>query len=220
MIRITKIKDILLFSFIALLLIYSYIIETREILLYLFLALFLIYSYLALYISRKYGAEIVGWPTAVKRRDYTLFLLAVPQIGLIFNVVIVLYNGIYELLPVLIGFILMILGMGFNFIVRANLGKNWVPLSKTTEGQELVTEGIYSKVRHPFYLSILILFLGIAVISWNLYGILFFILTLMALIVRIKKEERELIAKFGEEYVKYKKETPTLIPKLDISKKG
>lgn len=181
---------------------------------YLFLAFFLIYSYVALFVSRKSGAKIVGWPTAIKSRDYTLFLLAIPQAGLILNAVTILYSGIYQLFPVIIGFLIMLFGMGFNLIVRTNLGKNWVPLSKTTEGQELVTGGIYSKVRHPFYLSVLILFSGVAVISWNLYGLLFFILTLLALIIRIRKEERELIAKFGNEYLKYIKETPMIIPKL------
>ncbi|MGF7117680.1 methyltransferase family protein [Methanobacterium oryzae] len=184
------------------------------ILIYLFLALFLIYSYLGLYVSRRYGAKIVGWPTAIKSRDYTLFLLAIPEVGLILNVVIIFNKEIYYILPVLAGFTIMIFGMIFNLIVRTNLGKNWVPLSKTTENQELVTEGIYSKIRHPFYLSILILFLGIAVISWNLYGLSFFILTVLAIIVRINKEEGELIAKFGEKYEKYIKETPMLIPKL------
>lgn len=191
-----------------------YFMIKNYILVYLFLTLFLIYSYLGLYVSRRYGAKIVGWPTAIKNRDYTLFLLAIPEAGLIFNAVIILNNGIYEIFPLIAGFILMIFGMFFNLIVRTNLGKNWVPLSKTTENQELVTEGIYSKVRHPFYLSILILFSGVAVISWNLYGLLFFILTLLALIIRIRKEERELIAKFGNEYLKYIKETPMIIPKL------
>jgi protein-S-isoprenylcysteine O-methyltransferase Ste14 len=186
----------------------------NEILLYLFFALLIGHSYVGPYISHKQGAKIVGWTTAIRRKDYTLFILAVPQVGLIFNTAIALYIGINELIPIMIGFILMIIGICFNFIVRGNLGKNWVPLSKTTKGQELVTGGIYSKVRHPFYLSVLILFLGIAVISWNLYGFLFFILVLMALIIRIRKEEMELAAKFGEEYKKYKKETPMIIPRL------
>lgn len=188
----------------------------NEILLYLFLALLIIYSYTGLYISRRHGAKIVGWATAIRSKDYTIFLLAVPQSILIFNVVISIYNGIYENIPVLVGFILMILGMGFNFIVRADLGKNWIPLSKTTEGQELVTGGIYGQIRHPFYLSVLILFLGIAVISWNSYGLLFFIINLVAVMIRIRKEESELIAKFGEEYERYRNDTPMLIPGLRL----
>ena len=185
-----------------------------EMWLYLFLIVFLVYSYIGMYISRRHGAKIVGWPTAIRSKDYTLFFLVIPQTGLILNTVIILYSMNYGEIPVLIGFIIMIIGMGFNFIVRTNLGKNWVPLSKTTEGQELVTEGIYSRVRHPFYLSVLILFLGVSIISWNLYGLLFIILTMIGLIIRIRKEEIELIAKFGEEYKKYKKETPMIIPKI------
>lgn len=95
----------------------------NEILLYSFVIIFLVDSYIGLYISRKYGAKIVGWPTAIRTKDYTLFFLAVPQTGLIFNVVMVFYNDIYILLPVIIGFIIMFIGMGFNLIVRANLGK-------------------------------------------------------------------------------------------------
>jgi len=185
-----------------------------EMWLYLFLIVFLVYSYIGLYISRRYGAKIVGWPTAIRSKDYTIFFLVVPQTFLILNAVIVLNSMNYGEIPVLIGFIIMITGMGFNFIVRTNLGKNWVPLSKTTEGQELVTEGIYSRVRHPFYLSVLILFLGVTIISGNLYGLLFLILTVIALIIRIRKEEIELIDKFGEKYKKYKKETPMIIPKV------
>jgi len=42
----------------------------------------------------------------------------------------------------------------------------------------------------------------------------FFVLYLIALRTRIRKEEKELIAKFGEEYKEYAKETSPLIPKL------
>lgn len=186
----------------------------NEILLYFFLITFLIYSYAALYVSRKYGAKIVGWPTAIKTGEYTLFLLAIPQTFIIINAAIELYNNKYTFIAVLIGFIITFIGMGFNLVVRANLGKNWVPLSKTTENQTLVTKGVYSKIRHPFYLSIFIMFLGISIISGNLYGLIFFILFLISLKIRIIKEEKELILKFGDEYKKYAEKVPMLIPKL------
>lgn len=174
----------------------------------------LMYMYISLYISRRYGAKIVGWPTAIKSKDYTTFFIAIPQTVLILNAVVALNSANYEYFQVLTGFIIMVTGMGFNLAVRTDLGKNWVPLFKTTEGQELVTEGIYSRIRHPFYLSVLILFLGIAIISWNLYGLLCYTLILTAIIIRIKKEEKELIIKFKEKYTQYKEKTPLLMPKL------
>ena len=182
------------------------------ILICLFIASFLIYRYVALHISHQYGAEIKGEPTILK--DHTGFILAIPQIGLALNVIIVFYSGTYKLFPLIIGFILIFVGMYFNLTVRKNLGKNWAPLPKTTEKQDLVTGGIYSKVRHPFYLSMLIIFFGIAFISWNSYSLLFFILATIGILIRIKKEENELIAKFKENYEEYAKKTPMLIPKL------
>jgi len=213
-----KIKDILIFSLFIMLLLYSYfMMEQKKLLLYLFLLIFLGYSFISLYVSRKYGAIIMGWPSVIRNKDYTSVLIAIPEAGLIFSVLINLYNGIfgfYEILTVTTGFILMFVGMGFNLMVRKELGKNWVPLVKTTDNQELVTQGIYSKVRHPFYTSILVLFLGVAVISWNWYGLFFFIFLVVGLIIRIKKEESELIHKFGEEYKDYMDKTPKLIPRL------
>lgn len=212
-----NIKDVLIFSLIALLLVYSYFtMEKNYTLLYIFLAVFLGYSFISIYISRKYGAKIIGWPTIIKLRDYTSLGIALPEAAILFNTIFLFYNGIYQPIPVLIGFMLMFMGMGLNLLVRKDLGKNWVPLSKTTEDQELITKGIYSRIRHPFYLSILILFGGVAVMVWNLYGLLLYVLFLIALLIRIKKEENGLIAKFGGKYEKYKEETAMLIPKYKI----
>lgn len=180
----------------------------------LFIAILAVYNYVASRISRKYGAKTKVLPTKIKSRDYTNFLLAIPQVGLVLNVIITFNSGNYEIIPLLSGFTLMFLGMYFTSIVRKNLGKNWIPSSKTSKEQELVIDGIYSNVRHPFYLSILTQFLGIAVISWNLYSLLFFILAIIVIVIRIKREELELIAKFGEQYGEYAKKTPMLIPKL------
>ena len=206
-------NDIFIFLIFVMVLLSSYLVlERDQTLLYVFLTIFLVYSFISSLVSRKYGAKIMGWPGIIKSRDYTSLFLAIPQAGLIFSVVVVLYNGMYGIIALGIGFALMFMGMGFNLMVRMELGKNWVPLSKTTDNQELITRGIYSRVRHPFYLSILVLFLGVAMISWNVSGFVFFILFVLGLVLRIKKEETELILKFGQEYSDYMGKTPMLIP--------
>ncbi len=210
-----NIKDMLLFSALILLLLYSYLVLEQDlILIYIFLIVFMVFSFISITVSRKYGANIMGWGAIIKYRDYTGLFINFTQLGLTFNVLFVFYFEIYSQILVWIGFILMIMGMGFNLLVRRELGKNWVPLSKTTEGQELVTSGIYSKIRHPFYASILILFLGVAVIALNVYALLFYILFIIAVIIRIKKEEKKLIDKFGDEYKVYREEVPMLLPKF------
>ncbi len=214
MVEIEK-KDKILFIFMAAAILCSYLLlEDKQTLLYLFLLIFLGYSFTSLYVSHYYGAQIKGWSSVIAERDYTSFLLTIPQAGIMGAMVITLYPGFYVPIPLIAGFILMIVGMGFNLVVRKELGKNWVPLSKTTPNQELVTDGLYSRVRHPFYLSILILFTGVAVISWNWYGLIFLMALVGGLIIRIKKEENNLIIKFGDEYQEYMEKTGMLIPKI------
>ncbi len=151
-----NIRDVLLFSALILLLLYSYLVlEQSHILLYIFLIVFIVFSFLSLYVSGKYGAKILGWGAIIKYGDYTSLFINLTQLGITLNTFFILYLEIYELILVWTGFIVMLVGMGFNLYVRKELGKNWVPLSKTTEGQELVTTGIYSRIRHPFYTSIL-----------------------------------------------------------------
>ncbi len=192
----------------------SYLLLEDKTLLYLFLLIFLGYSFTSLYVSHHYGADIMGWSSVIAERDYTSFLLTIPQAGIMGALVITLYPGFYVPIPLIGGFILMIVGMGFNLVVRKELGKNWVPLSKTTPNQDLVTDGLYSRVRHPFYLSILILFTGVAVISWNWYGLIFLMALVGGLVIRIKKEENNLLIKFGDKYRGYMKKTGMLIPKI------
>lgn len=207
-------KDLFLFFALLILILVNYILDPGHILLYLFFLIFFSFFLVSLYVSRKHGARIMGWGSVWKYRDYTSILINFTQICIVFNVIFVLYNSYYNLLLVVVGFVIIFMGMAFNIQVRRELGKNWVPLSETTEGQELVTSGIYSKIRHPFYTSILILFIGVSIISGNLYSLIFAILFIISLFIRIRKEEKELIAKFGDKYQRYKKETPALFPKF------
>jgi protein-S-isoprenylcysteine O-methyltransferase Ste14 len=90
-----------------------------------------------------------------------------------------------------------------------------IPELSTTEQPKsrLLQDGIYRAVRHPRYLSA-----GIAVIAnallINYTGLYILILLLVPLgYSMIVFEERELIDRFGEEYRKYQREVPRLIPR-------
>lgn len=77
----------------------------------------------------------------------------------------------------------------------------------------LLRDGIYRVVRHPRYLSA---GLGILANAFfiNYAGLYFLILLLVPVgYVLLKLEERELIDRFGEEYRKYQREVPGLIPR-------
>ena len=188
--------------------------ETNVILLIAFVVCILLYNYVGLYISRKHGAKIPWWPSIVKSKDYTFYLIYIFYIALLVNAIISILEEKYIFLLALPGFILILLSICINFVSRRDLARYWTLFSTTEKEQKLVKTGIYAKVRHPIYLSGLILSLGFTLIAGNLYGLLFFILSLVAFVTRIKKEERELITKFGEEYKEYAKETSLLKPKM------
>jgi len=186
---------------------------TNTILLIVLIACILFYNYIGLYISRKYGAKVPSWPSIIKSKDYTFYLIYFCSIPLLLNGIISILNDNYILPLVLLGFAFMLTGMYINFIARRDLGKRWSPLADSKKDQSLIKTGIYTKVRHPIYLSILVFWLGIALIGGNFFSLLY-VLFLVALKARIRKEESELITRFGEEYKEYIKGTPMLIPKL------
>lgn len=72
---------------------------------------------------------------------------------------------------------------------------------------KLVTAGIYSKIRHPVYLFGLTFLLGIILATQNFWLIIPWAAIIPMQLRRIRKEEKVLAEKFGEEYLEYKKGT-------------
>jgi len=88
------------------------------------------------------------------------------------------------------------------------------PTSATRQQHRLVTHGPYRWVRHPLYTvgSSMFISFGMMADSWLIaaLGVLAFI----GMAIRTPKEEANLIAKFGEEYREYMKQTGRFFPKL------
>ena len=61
------------------------------------------------------------------------------------------------------------------------------------KNQKLIDTGLYSLVRHPMYLSTLLIVLSIPLILKSLYGFYIILLYLLILIIRIKNEEKFLV---------------------------
>lgn len=83
----------------------------------------------------------------------------------------------------------------------------------------LNTTGIYAIVRHPLYFGNFFMFLGIGMLTQNVWFIIIFILIYWMYYERIMfSEERFLERKFGNEYIKWAKKTPAFIPSLRLWK--
>jgi protein-S-isoprenylcysteine O-methyltransferase Ste14 len=110
------------------------------------------------------------------------------------------------------GLILIVTAMIVSQIAIKTLGKFFDRLTIKTDHQ-LVTEGIYSYVRHPIYTSYILLFLGFCTMLQSLWGLA---LLLAVCIVwfgnRIGIEEQMLTGEFGEKYQAYCQTTKRLFP--------
>jgi len=92
------------------------------------------------------------------------------------------------------------------------LGRRFSGLVAIQPGHALVTTGIYSRIRNPSYLGLLLNMLGWALVFRSSVGILLAGLVLIPLIARINAEEALLKSQFGAEYDAYRARSWRLIP--------
>ncbi len=93
------------------------------------------------------------------------------------------------------------------------LGKYWSVSLDIRDGHRLITDGIYTKVRHPMYSAFWLMALAQALLIPNWFagmaglagfGFLFFL--------RIGPEEKMMEERFGSEYITYRSHTNRIIP--------
>lgn len=82
------------------------------------------------------------------------------------------------------------------------------------EESEVQNNEIYSVVRHPTYLGGVLLGAAAIAFRFSVYSILFFIIIFSLFRLQARREEKELIERFGESYVDYMNSVPALLIKL------
>ncbi len=98
-----------------------------------------------------------------------------------------------------------------GFILLKKVGK---PDSNFENTSVLVQSGIYAYIRHPLYLSVLLLGTGIMLKDISSVQLLLGTINIIALIFTALIEEKEMVMKFGDEYRTYMKNTKMFIPWL------
>jgi protein-S-isoprenylcysteine O-methyltransferase Ste14 len=112
----------------------------------------------------------------------------------------------------LVGFVLVIAGLGLRLQATRTLGKYFSPTVRVLPEHRLIKHGIYKHVRHPIYLGSLLAFFSIPLIFHSLYGFLVTTLAIPFILYKIRVEEQMFIEKFGDEYRDYIKNSKKLIP--------
>ena len=111
------------------------------------------------------------------------------------------------------GIVIMVLGLalrGWSVIV---LGRNFTVFVQVRDEQPVVDTGPYRLLRHPSYTALLLVCLGIGLAMGNwLALVVVVVLPTIAILWRIRVEERALLAGIGEPYRRFAATRKRLIP--------
>lgn len=126
----------------------------------------------------------------------------------------VVFHGDWTHTPVIAtGVILFIVSGYFGIAGVVVLGRNRTAFPQPRDGSELVQGGIYARVRHPLYTSVMLASFGWALI-WQSGSSLLAALALVPFFhAKARREERWLGEKFPG-YADYTRRVPRFIPRL------
>jgi protein-S-isoprenylcysteine O-methyltransferase Ste14 len=116
-----------------------------------------------------------------------------------------------------VGHLGMYINIGCAVIALCLIINGWYNIYKKYWSKEkgtgkLVTTGIYRYIRHPQYTGLLLLSLGM-LIEWATLPLLVLFPVMVIMYVRLaRREEKDMLGEFGEEYSVYKDRTKMFIP--------
>jgi protein-S-isoprenylcysteine O-methyltransferase Ste14 len=103
----------------------------------------------------------------------------------------------------------LLIGGGFVLLAAA-----WRVLFTAQQAHRLATTGPYAHIRHPQYVGFILVLLGF-LLQWpTLLTLLMFPVLVWMYVKLARREEREVLAEFGETYARYAAATPAFVPRL------
>ena len=104
----------------------------------------------------------------------------------------------------IVGVILAVIGYSTFVTARLQLGKSF---AVTPQAKELVTVGLYSRIRNPIYVFVDVMLFGL-LLALHLYWLFVPFPVLVAMhAVRAHQEAKVLQEKFGQAYLDYREQT-------------
>lgn len=108
------------------------------------------------------------------------------------------------LIPIIPGLLIIIAGMYLT--AQSHI------VFEVTE-PKVVDYGLYDRVRHPMYLGSILLYVGFWITTLSLLTLIPLLIVIIGYNYLATSEEHILEAKFGNEYLEYKKRVPKWIPR-------
>ena len=118
------------------------------------------------------------------------------------------YGEMGAILEMLIGGVFVVLGL-------AMLAFGWREVYLARRDDQLADDGLYSAIRHPQYVGIMLAVFG-QVVHWPTVATLALFPAIVFAYVRLaRKEEREMSGRFGPVWKEYARRVPMFVPRLD-----
>jgi len=93
------------------------------------------------------------------------------------------------------------------------VGAGWREIYRARREGRLAITGAYAHVRHPQYTGIFLVIFGEGVVHWpTVFSLTAFPIIVAAYVLLARREERQMLEKFGDEYRKYQERVPMFFP--------
>ena len=112
------------------------------------------------------------------------------------------------------GVVLFLAGLWIRHTAIRALKRQFSIYIAIQENHQLITTGIYSRIRHPIYLGAALNLIGFALVFPTLLGFLFVCVYFMLLSHRMAQEEKLMLKHFGSVYEEYITKSHRLIPHI------
>jgi protein-S-isoprenylcysteine O-methyltransferase Ste14 len=115
-----------------------------------------------------------------------------------------------------LGLTVLVASTVFTLWARFSLGTSWSIAPKVQGDHRLRTHGPYAVTRHPIYTGVLGMLFGATLLSGIGQWIVLFPVGLVLFEVKIRMEEHLMLATFPDEYPRYRRQVPQLVPGLYV----
>lgn len=109
----------------------------------------------------------------------------------------------------------MVTGYAIVFSGATLVADGWRRIHKARRAETLMADGVYARVRHPQYTGLFLIVFGEGVVHWpTIVSVVAFPIIVFAYTMLARKEERQMLKKFGDEYRAYQRRVPMFIPRF------
>lgn len=108
----------------------------------------------------------------------------------------------------------MVLGYALLFAGLGIFIQGWRELYRARRENRLAMDGLYGLVRHPQYTGLFIGLFGEGAVHWpTLFSVAVFPVIVLAYVLLARREERQMVERFGVQYDAYRRQVPMFFPR-------